>query len=131
MKTSKLEKKLRTIAKNIGPFVVFRICVDKSGNIGIIGLDNEDFESNEDDVVDGTYPTTQSKIDIKKPLQYLEYIGWYKMGLYLTNEIEEIKPEFEDRAYVRLSNSLEILKQAQIILRSNSGNQQTKQKLEV
>ena len=75
MKISKLEKKLQTIAKLVGAFVVFRICVDQGGNIGILGLDNEDFKSDEDDVADVTYPTIQSKIDIKKPLQYLEYIG--------------------------------------------------------
>lgn len=52
------------------------------------------------------------------------------MGLYLTNEIEEIKPEFEDRAYSRFLKSLQILKQAQIIL-SDRSNQQIIQNLEV
>jgi len=71
-----LESKLRTIAETIGSYVVFKIGVDKQGNIGILEIEN-DFEDDEEDESPDEidYPTITPKIDIKKTLTYLEYIG--------------------------------------------------------
>lgn len=78
MSNKNLETRLKVIAKNVGTFVVFKICVDKFGNINILGVENE-YDENDDeedespDEID--YPTIIPKIDIKKTLAYLEYIG--------------------------------------------------------
>ena len=70
-----LESKLRTIAETIGSYVVFKIGVDKQGNIGILEIEN-DFDDEEDESPDEiNYPTIIPKINIKNPLTYLEYIG--------------------------------------------------------
>lgn len=75
MKQKNLERRLQTIAKHMGSFVVFRIGVDKEGNIGILGLDNEGFVNNDEEMEDIIFPIINPQIDAKKPLQYLEYIG--------------------------------------------------------
>lgn len=75
-KRKSLESKLKVIAETIGSYVVFKIGVDKQGNIGILEIEN-DFEDDEEDESPDEidYPTITPKIDIKNPLTYLEYIG--------------------------------------------------------
>lgn len=76
-KRKSLESKLKVIAETIGSYVVFKIGVDKKGNIGILEVEN-DFEDDEEDESPDEkidYPTIVPKINIKKPLTFLEYIG--------------------------------------------------------
>ena len=73
-KIKSLESKLKVIAETIGSYVVFKIGVDKEGGIAILEVEN-DFDDEEDETEEINYPTIIPKINIKKPLTYLEYIG--------------------------------------------------------
>jgi len=71
-----LESKLKVIAASIGSnFVVFKLKVDAVGNISILGVENDDFDEEDESLDEIEYPTIIPKIDIKKPLTYLGYIG--------------------------------------------------------
>lgn len=76
MKTKNLEKRLQNIAKNIGSeFVIFKLCIDVDGNISILSVENDFDDEEEDENEEIGYPKIIPKIDIKKPLTYLEYMG--------------------------------------------------------
>jgi len=74
MSKANLESKLRKIAELIGEYIVFKIGVNNTGKISIIGLETEYDEEDDDDEEELVYPILK-KPNIRKPLVNLDYIG--------------------------------------------------------